>query len=258
VYHAAIPFVLIFIGQADAPVARLSGPKTAEVGAMILLNPAGSVAPGGLEYGLAAGPAPAPVLKLTDENKTVSYGMTSATTAGVYVFYVVAWGVAVQQTPPPTPPPPPTTPPHAFAFWTVVVGTVPPTPGPGPGPGPSPGPNPPNPGTLGLVKVSYDASRPVAVRATEGPKLAGAAKSVVSMIGAGVFNNQANDPAALAAAVLQSRRAANKNAGVTETAWAPWAAAVDAALKSLYDGGKIKTKDDWMEAMNEIALGLGG
>lgn len=110
---------------ADPPVARLSGPKAVEVGAPIILNPTGSVAPGGLEFGIARGPGPAPVVTLKSDDGQTVIGFGTAAAAGTYEFYVVAWGENV----------PNGRPIHSFAFWTVDIGTVtPPEPPPGPPP----------------------------------------------------------------------------------------------------------------------------
>jgi hypothetical protein len=117
---------------AEPPVARLSGPKAVEVGSPIVLNPAGSAFPGGLEFGVASGPGPAPVVALKSDDGQTVIGFGTAAASGTYVFYVVAWGENV----------PNGRPAHSFAFWTVQVGEVPPPVPPGPGPGPGPGPDP--------------------------------------------------------------------------------------------------------------------
>jgi hypothetical protein len=133
---------------APAPVAKLSGPRAVEVGAAIVLNPAGST--GDLEFGLASGPAAAPIATLKSDDGSQVIGFGSAPVPGEYQFFVVAWSdpAAGQKRAA-----------HAFAFWTVQVGAQPPPPpepGPGPGPNPPPAPPPSDP-LFAALKTAYAA-----------------------------------------------------------------------------------------------------
>lgn len=127
--------------HAADPVAKLSGPAAVKTGDPIILNPSGSV--GALEFGVATGPGPAPIVTLKSDDGHTVIGFGTAAAAGTYQFYVVAWSDA--------PAAPNQRPAHAFAFWTVVVGDVPPTPAPGPGPGPTPPGPEPTPDPFGVT-----------------------------------------------------------------------------------------------------------
>lgn len=109
-----------------ALVAKLAGPTSAQAGMPILLNPSGSIADK-LEFGCARGPEKPGVMKLVSEDGATTFGLTTASKTGTYLFYVIAWSKDKAR--------------HEFAFVEIVIGEGPaPTPKP-----PEPKPNPPKP-----------------------------------------------------------------------------------------------------------------
>jgi hypothetical protein len=136
-------------------------------------------------------------------------------------------------------------------------GDVPPNPNPGPNPNPNPNPNPPAPpdGALGLIKVSRDGVAAVALaadaKATQAAALGKSARSLASAVAAGGYASMAQ--------VMAGWRDGN-NAAVPggSAAWAPWGAAVSAAVEKLYRDGKMADKAAWAAAFYEIATGLDG
>jgi hypothetical protein len=94
--------------------AELSGPKAADPGGLFVLNPAGTVAPGGMKFGiLKDAPGPVPITTLKSDDGQTTYGLAVAEKPGRYTFFVVAIG--------PTPSAG-KLPEFDFAFWTVQVG----------------------------------------------------------------------------------------------------------------------------------------
>jgi hypothetical protein len=230
---------------APDPVAKLSGPKAVDLGAPIILNPTGSTAPGGYEFGVAAGPGPVPIVTLKSDDKQTVIGMATAATPGSYQFYVVAWGQGAAAA---------GVSPHAFAFWTVTVGQ------PAPPPPPTPPPPGPSDGAMGLVKASRDGMAGVQLdamlKANTAKALADAQQKTAATL---TTSPQPTDPAQLAVAALNLRRTNNGTAaGANAAAWVPWAVACDAQVQALYAAGRLKTVADWSAALTEIAQGLTG
>lgn len=110
-----------------APVAMLSGPATAAVGAPILLSPAGSVGDTEFIGDIKSNPVAIVILNLKDDSGAVAYGLAVAPKPGAYRFALVASGPEVNGKHK-----------HKFAFLDVIVGDVPPPVPPAP-------PNPPTP-----------------------------------------------------------------------------------------------------------------
>jgi hypothetical protein len=122
--------------------AELSGPKAADPGGLFVLNPAGTVAPGGMKFGiLKDAPGPVPITTLKSDDGQTTYGLAVAEKPGRYTFFVVAIG--------PTPSAG-KLPEFDFAFWTVQVGEPPP-------PDPPPTPPAPNDPLFGPLQAAYAA-----------------------------------------------------------------------------------------------------
>jgi hypothetical protein len=182
----AILLLLLFspLIAAAQVTAVISGPKTADVGDLVILDGSGS---SGTAFRWVLVGSKKTFLQIEGGKKVV---FASGTT-GEYVFVLVVGGqvqgggmeVATQEyrltvgnLPGPNPPPDPQ-----------------PPPGPGPGPGPQPPPQPPPgpapvpAGAYGLTKIAYDATMqiPAAKRAIVGEAMADNFESTAAAIAAG-------------------------------------------------------------------------
>ena len=125
--------------------------------------------------------------------------------------------------------------------FVVVVGNQPLPPEP-----PTPQPD----GKLGLIKTSREGVLKVSTAtAADRKKLASAQRSVASAVAAGGVIQPAD--------ILKVWRDGN-NAAVNSVEWQKWGVDVSTSLQKLYADGKLKSKDDWSAAFEEIALGLEG
>ncbi len=177
--------------------AVISGPKTAEVGDLVILDGSGS---SGTAFRWVLVGSKKTFLQIEGGKKLV---FASGTT-GEYVFVLVVGGqvqgggmeVATQEyrlnvgnMPGPQPPPGPEPPPQP-----------PPGPGPQPPPQPPPGPAPVPAGTYGLTKIAYDAAMQIPA-------------SKRAIVGEALADNFEGTSAAIAAGTVRSVNDANKSLG---------------------------------------------
>lgn len=151
------------------------------------------------------------------------------------------------------------------AYYEFTVGGSPLPPGPPTPPGP-PNPPPQPDGAFGLIKVSRDGLATVGLSVfpplkTSGAKaLASNSRTIASAIAAGgqVDPSVSSDNARF---VLKTWGDGNAKA-LTDTfnttaSWRPgWADPVTKAFFKVNTDGKLKTKQDWVDALREIADGL--
>ncbi|MGL4464609.1 MAG: hypothetical protein ACRC1K_20850, partial [Planctomycetia bacterium] len=200
----------------DGPTAKIVGPVAADPGDLVVLDAGSSVGAG---YAWGVVPAAKTFLPVDGGRRVVF----ASGKPGSFVFLLaVADGGKA-----------------SLATHTVVVG--PPAPPPAPGP-------PPEPNGLGLPAVSRSAAAAVAAaRRSEAPALAAAQRSLAAAVAAGAYTTPGG--------ILDAWRSANR-AAADPAAWSGWGSAVGAALKRLYDAGRLTKPDDWRTAFEEIAAGL--
>lgn len=137
---------------------------------------------------------------------------------------------------------------------TITVGAGPPAPPAPPGPGPDPSPNPPSPpdpGRLGLVHWMSEATAALAPEAAIRKREVGAAfRSLASAIRAGT----------LSGGDLRTYRATRKAYCTAcgdqyENGWDDIETRLLAEIKRLNNAGQIRTRDDVIDAYDEIARG---
>ena len=131
-----------------------------------------------------------------------------------------------------------------------------PIPTPAPIPTPTPGPAPslfPNE-KLGLSTVSYNLASVISPAGKIAlVPLSDSFSGIASKIAAGVGPTTAAD-------ILKETKASNtaalSTAKVDSTLWAAWNKSIGDTVYGLYSAKKINTTDDWVQAWNEIAIGL--
>jgi len=116
----------------------------------------------------------------------------------------------------------------------------------------------PNPETkFGLTQTSRAGAK--GHKAAELKALAGSIRAFATAVTAGGQPDPSNSTAT-AKLVLgnwaDSNATALSGAGGTTSDWKAWADAVATQFFAQYNAGKIKTKQDWVDAFNEIAAGL--
>lgn len=149
-------------------------------------------------------------------------------------------------------------------FITVVVDVGGIGPGPNPGPDPNPGPNPlvPDPvfpdGSFKLASKSFSLAKDkveVAKRQTAAAELSKAFSTQAAKIAAG----QELDAAGIKKVLEDStdaNREALKKIGVDKSVWDNFFVSLQEEIFSLYQSGKLKTKNDFATAWREISQGL--
>ena len=148
------------------------------------------------------------------------------------------------------------------AKWTITVGPQPgptpppgPDPPPGPQPGPDPQPTPPEPdlpdGVYKLTRFARDLANSVVSpnRAVEAAALAGGFEGVAAAIAGGTLKT----PQQIRLALLAANNAA---VGESLKYWLAWGTAIGNRLGEMIESKQLAAPEDWVVALNEIALGL--
>jgi len=154
----------------------------------------------------------------------------------------------------------------AFVVCNVTGPGPQPNPGPGPlpAPGPQPQPNPlPNPSPNPDIKpgrfniaplVHAEALKvePASCR-SQAAAVSESLKTVRSELVAGAI-----DASKTSDVLAALRRANSKLPADVRRAWSNWGVAWGQQIKALHDAGKIKTRDDWRDLLDETCVGLSG
>lgn len=133
----------------------------------------------------------------------------------------------------------------------TVIAPCPPQPEPKP-----PGPKPPNPKPLpdGQFKIASKARAwaESVNRPSEAATLSGTFGATAAQIAAGALSGPSK--------IMGDVRKRTANALPTESRahWETFTASLAEELKRLFDGGELKSNDDWATCFREIALGLKG
>jgi hypothetical protein len=136
--------------------------------------------------------------------------------------------------------------------------------GPGPNPGPDPNPNPVDPtfpdGVFKLASKSYSFAKDKVAsgntRALAAQELAKSFSAQAAKIAAGQELTKSEDIKKVLEETTSSNQAALKKVNVTKEVWDAFFVSLQDEIYSLYESGKLKTKNDFVVAWKEISEGL--
>lgn len=176
---------------------------------------------------------------------TYLYGVKEKDKPGYKEIGQLSPGIIVQELKTVAPPEPPVPPPG-------------PTPPPGPGPAPPPVPGPVFPdGKYQLSARSYKwATEQVQLAGEDKGKSAQALATSFNSIAAAIAAGTLRDAKTILSATKQNNQTALTQSGVPVQAWDGFGQSLQKYAFQLYQGGQLKTPEDFAQAWREVANGL--